>query len=191
VRISKTDLQVVHSALGMPASDASCSSVAAVSCQGSSSSPLTEIPWSHWMISASCGDDLSYNRLLQASIPLVFRVGELYGLDEAKCDDLVQDVLITLHMKRNTYDPSESFIGWLWNITSRCLYVLARREQVLADTRVSLPANFNSLQAGRLRLNDMIDNKDWLHHATQALLHEVDVNVRAKATPHLHTHTSD
>ncbi len=67
---------------------------------------------SRLMASAQKGDKASYGVLLGEAQNWLTR---FYSrrIAPAQIDDLVQDVLISLHTKRGTYDPSRPFLPWL------------------------------------------------------------------------------
>ena len=75
--------------------------------------------WSELMASAQAGDHLSYEKLLRDCIPQVRRVVRRTGVQPDSVDDVVQDVLITVHRARQTYDPTRSFANWLSAIAQR------------------------------------------------------------------------
>lgn len=75
--------------------------------------------WAAMMAAAQRGDRLAYERLLRACIPLVRRVVRHQGVQPDRVDDAVQEVLITVHRARQTYDPTRSFSGWLCAIARR------------------------------------------------------------------------
>jgi len=75
--------------------------------------------WSELMASAQQGDSRAYRELLTEILPVVRaavrrRQGSLEGVE-----DVVQDVLLSLHRVRHTYDPSRSFRRWLFAIVHR------------------------------------------------------------------------
>lgn len=71
------------------------------------------------MAAAQKGDRLAYERLLRGCTPLVRRVVRHQGVQPDRVDDAVQEVLITVHRARQTYDPTRSFSGWLCAIARR------------------------------------------------------------------------
>lgn len=85
----------------------------------------------HWpalMEQAQAGDQLAYTRLLKALVPVIrARVRRQIG-DDALIEDVVQDVLLTVHRVRHTYDPAFPFLPWLLAIISaRAVDALRRR----------------------------------------------------------------
>jgi RNA polymerase sigma factor (sigma-70 family) len=67
------------------------------------------------MRAAQTGDKPAYTALLCALVPLVkAAVRRRFGfLQPQDIDDLVQDILLSLHAARATYDPARPFLPWL------------------------------------------------------------------------------
>jgi RNA polymerase sigma factor (sigma-70 family) len=78
------------------------------------------------MTSAQAGDRAAYGALLRECVPVIRRVASLRAPAD-RLDDVVQDVLLTLHNARHTYDPSRSFTAWLTVISDRRAIDLMRR----------------------------------------------------------------
>jgi RNA polymerase sigma factor (sigma-70 family) len=81
------------------------------------------------MQAAQSGDAQAYARLLKAITPRLHAMirRQRQFLAAADIEDLVQDVLISLHAVRATYDPSRPFIPWLFAIARNRLVDGARR----------------------------------------------------------------
>jgi RNA polymerase sigma-70 factor (ECF subfamily) len=79
------------------------------------------------MAAAQAGDRAAYERVLRECVPLVRRVARNQGATAENIDDVVQDVLITLHGARQTFDPSRSFVAWLTVIAKRRTIDLLRK----------------------------------------------------------------
>ena len=60
--------------------------------------------WSALMVAAQGGEKAAYGRLLRECTPLIRRVVRR-GMRPDRIDDAVQDVLLTIHRARHTYDP--------------------------------------------------------------------------------------
>jgi len=87
--------------------------------------------WTDLMRSANAGDSVAYRRLLMAVAP-VLRAGARRGLARAgqpvdQSDDIVQDILLAVHLKRHTWDPSAPFAPWLFAIARNKLIDALRR----------------------------------------------------------------
>jgi RNA polymerase sigma factor (sigma-70 family) len=73
---------------------------------------LAEDTWRTLMIAAQGGDASAYRTLL-AELGSWLRSYYSKRLPLAMVDDLAQEVLMTLHAKRHTYDPTKPFGPWL------------------------------------------------------------------------------
>src|SRR6202142_4015678 len=82
---------------------------------------------SAWMAAAQTGDGAAYQALLRDSIPVIKSIARRRGVVADRIDDVVQDVLLTIHRARQTYDPSRSFTAWLSVIADRRAIDLLRR----------------------------------------------------------------
>jgi RNA polymerase sigma-70 factor, ECF subfamily len=91
------------------------------------------------MRSAISGDDAAYDRLLKAVTP-VLRAGARRGLARAgqplnQSEDIVQDILLAVHLKRHTWDVNAPFAPWLFAIArNKLIDQLRRREKRFAET---------------------------------------------------------
>ncbi len=86
------------------------------------------VEWPGLMKRAQSGDREAYNRLLKAIVPAIRAVVRRRIRDDALVEDVVQDVLLTLHRVRHTYDPGRPFLPWLATIaSSRAVDALRRR----------------------------------------------------------------
>lgn len=85
--------------------------------------------WSALMRAAQDGDQQAYAKLLRAILPhvrgLVRR--RVFAGAEAEIEDIVQEVLLSLHLVRHTYDPGRPFRPWLAGIVRHRLLDSARR----------------------------------------------------------------
>lgn len=71
------------------------------------------------MVRAQDGDQAAYCRLLKAIVPAIRAlVRRKIHRDDALVEDVVQDVLLTVHRVRHTYDPDRPFLPWLSSIAS-------------------------------------------------------------------------
>ena len=75
--------------------------------------------WSAWMAAAQDGDGAAYQNLLQAVLPLIRAIVSKKIQDPDKTEDIVQEVLMSVHKNRHTYDPELPFKPWLATITQR------------------------------------------------------------------------
>jgi len=67
------------------------------------------------MRAAQAGDALAYARLLEQITPRIRQIvrGQRRFLRAEDIEDLVQDILLSVHTVRATYDPQRPFMPWL------------------------------------------------------------------------------
>jgi RNA polymerase sigma-70 factor (ECF subfamily) len=92
----------------------------------------TEDEWTSLMRLAISGDSAAYHRLLRALTP-VLRAGARRGLARAgqpvdQSEDIVQDILLAVHLKRHTWDTNAPFAPWLFAIARNKLIDALRRK---------------------------------------------------------------
>ena len=90
-----------------------------------------EDEWTGLMRSAMAGDNAAYHRLLKAIAP-VLRAAARRGLARAgqpvdQSEDIVQDILLAVHLKRHTWDAKAPFAPWLFAIARNKLIDALRR----------------------------------------------------------------
>ena len=91
----------------------------------------TRDEWTGLMLLAISGDSTAYQRLLKAVTP-VLRAGARRGLARAgqpidQSEDIVQDILLAVHLKRHTWDTNAPFAPWLFAIARNKLIDALRR----------------------------------------------------------------
>lgn len=100
--------------------------------------------WAAMMAAAQGGDRLAYERLLRACTPLVRRVVRHQGVQPDRVDDAVQEVLMTVHRARQTYDPTRSFSGWICAIARRRAIDALRRRGRQDRREVFAPLDYDA-----------------------------------------------
>jgi RNA polymerase sigma-70 factor, ECF subfamily len=90
-----------------------------------------ENEWTGLMRLAISGDDGAYHRLLRSVTP-VLRAAARRGLSRAgqpvdQSEDIVQDILLAVHLKRHTWDANAPFAPWLFAIARNKLIDSLRR----------------------------------------------------------------
>jgi RNA polymerase sigma factor (sigma-70 family) len=75
--------------------------------------------WSMLMARAQRGDGEAYRRLLMDVAPFLQSLARRHHRDPRDVEDTVQDVLLTVHAVRHTYDPQRPFGPWLVAIAKR------------------------------------------------------------------------
>jgi RNA polymerase sigma-70 factor (ECF subfamily) len=91
-----------------------------------------ETEWVELMRAAQRGDGVAYERLLRAIAPFVRSLARRYCREPQRQEDVVQDVLLTMHRVRHTWDPARPFSPWLAAIAARRAIDLLRRETRIA-----------------------------------------------------------
>lgn len=82
-------------------------------CETDHDLPAICLRWSALMVSAQNGDRAAYRTLLTEISDLARRWGCRYGIHGPAREELVCNVLRTLHSVRHTYQPSRPFMPWL------------------------------------------------------------------------------
>jgi RNA polymerase sigma-70 factor (ECF subfamily) len=89
-----------------------------------------EAEWAAWMRAGLAGDADAYRRLLDALAP-VLRGAARRGLAQsgnADVEDVVQEILLAVHLKRNTWMSDQPFSPWLNAIARHKLIDVLRRK---------------------------------------------------------------
>jgi len=81
--------------------------------------PIDDRALAELMRSAQAGDKAAYQAVLRASVPIVAASARRTGVPRDAVDDVVQDVLLTIHRALPTYDPARPFLPWLRAIAVR------------------------------------------------------------------------
>jgi RNA polymerase sigma-70 factor (ECF subfamily) len=83
--------------------------------------------WTDLMRSANAGDSAAYHRLLK-SVTAVSRAKAQQGLARSdQAEDIVQQILLAVHLKRQTCDAKAPFAPWLFAIARNKLIDAVRR----------------------------------------------------------------
>jgi RNA polymerase sigma-70 factor (ECF subfamily) len=87
--------------------------------------------WSAWMRAAISGDAAAYRRFLVAVTPhlraMARRRCRIAGASEGDAEDIVQEVLLAIHLKRGTWDQSRPISPWITAIVRNKLVDALRR----------------------------------------------------------------
>ena len=87
-----------------------------------------DLDWSILMAHAQVGDRAAYRRLLEEIAPYVRSIAARSHRDRCDVEDTLQDVLLTVHAVRRTYDPTRPFGPWLVAIVNRRIVDRLRRQ---------------------------------------------------------------
>lgn len=86
-----------------------------------------ELRWQALMKAAQDGDNRAYLKLLAEILPVLRRVVRNRWRSPEGAEDIVQEILISIHTVRHTYDPARPFLPWMVTICSRRIADAARR----------------------------------------------------------------
>lgn len=114
------------------------------------------------MAAAQAGDKIAYDTLLRDCVPLIRAIARRQGVPPDHVDDVVQEVLLTIHRARQTYDPHRSFNAWLRVIAERRAIDLLRQSGRRGAREVHAPIAFENYA------DDSADPAGGLHHADDA-----------------------
>jgi RNA polymerase sigma-70 factor (ECF subfamily) len=98
-----------------------------------------EAQWADWMRAANAGDSGAYRRLLEALAPFLRKLAARgfarAGLSAGDVEDVVQETLLAIHLKRQTWDADQLFTPWVRAIARNKLIDNLRRR----GNRTELP----------------------------------------------------
>ncbi len=114
------------------------------------------------MAAAQAGDRVAYETLLRDCVPFIAGIARRKGVPSDRTDDVVQEVLLTVHHARATYDPRRSFEAWLRVITERRAIDLLRRLRRQGAREVHAPLAVES------RADEAADAGAGVEHAERA-----------------------
>ena len=123
--------------------------------------------WSMLMARAQDGDREAYRSLLKQIEPYVRSIAGRCFSRPTDTEDVVQDVLLTVHTIRNTYDPKRPFGPWLVAIANRRIIDRLRRHTRQKAREIELspehetfaeaPANLEHTTSAEIALVGAID----------------------------------
>src|SRR6266853_4715822 len=132
------DLTVVAGAAPSSASD---------SRQESERPAARELDWSVYMARAQACDRDAYRRLLEDVTPYLRSIAARHLRNSGDIEDTVQEVLLTVHAVRHTYDPARPFGPWLVAIANRRVVDGLRRQGRSRAREVALETEHETFAA--------------------------------------------
>lgn len=131
--------------------------------------PDGTLDWSISMARAQAGDRDAYRRLLEAITPyLRALVAQRIG-NRSDVEDTVQDILVTLHTVRHTYDPARPFGPWLVTIANRRIVDGLRRQGRFNAHETPLESEHETLWASQANLQEEAVDAHMLREAVERL----------------------
>ncbi len=123
-----------------------------------------ESEWSMLMRAAQEGDDSAYRRLLSSMVhplrTLATRGLARAGLGPADIEDVVQETLLAIHLKRDTWDPGRPIGPWILAIARHKLIDVVRRRR--GRIEVSIDDLTDTLEDGAAEQDATGDQLDTL-----------------------------
>lgn len=100
--------------------------------------------WSELLAAAQRGDADAYRRFLRSITPFARAVARRRSWSEDATEDVVQDVLLTIHRIRHTYEPGRPVKPWLAAIVARRSIDALRRRARVAKQEVHDPGGYET-----------------------------------------------
>ncbi len=127
--------------------------------------------WSGLMARAQDGDRHAYRALLEDMTPYLRALAARCFKEPNDAEDAVQDVLLTVHAIRHTYDPGRPFGPWLVAIANRRIIDRLRRHIRARSREIELSSEHETFSpdAANLQFEDTSADAAALHAAIATL----------------------
>jgi RNA polymerase sigma-70 factor (ECF subfamily) len=140
---------------------------------GSEGDPAPAVPepkirdtdWAILMAHAQDGDRSAYQRLLREVTPYLRSLAVRRHRDPSDVEDAVQDILLTVHAIRHTFDPTRPFGPWLVTIANRRFIDRLRRQGRRRHRETPLTAEHETFSEPQANLEEGPDR----HELAQAI----------------------
>jgi RNA polymerase sigma-70 factor (ECF subfamily) len=136
---------------------------------GGNEAAARDLDWSILMARAQSGDGEAYRRLLIDIAPYLSSLARRHHRDPGDVQDAVQDVLLTVHAIRHTYDPHRPFGPWLVAIAKRRIIDRLRSQGRTKAREVALDLEHETFCAPEANLGEAEWNKRVLSDAIERL----------------------
>lgn len=136
---------------------------------GRNEAAARDLDWSLLMARAQGGDGEAYRRLLSDIAPYLHSLARQHHRDPGDVEDTVQDVLLTVHAIRHTYDPHRPFGPWLVAIAKRRIIDRLRRQGRTRTREVALDFEDVTFSTPAANLGEADWNKRVLGDAIERL----------------------
>ncbi len=127
--------------------------------------------WSGLMARAQDGDRHAYRALLEDMTPYLRTLAARCFREPSDAEDAVQDVLLTVHAIRHTYDPGRPFGPWLVAIANRRIIDRLRRHIRARSREIELSSEHETFSpdAANFQFEDTSADSAALHAAIATL----------------------
>ncbi len=109
--------------------------------------------WSDRMARAQDGDRNAYRALLEDITPYLRMLAARCFREPSDVEDVVQDVLLTVHTVRHTYDPRRPFGPWLVAIANRRIIDRLRQQLRARSREIALSAEHETFSPDATNLS--------------------------------------
>jgi RNA polymerase sigma factor (sigma-70 family) len=131
--------------------------------------PSGEDEWAGLMALAQEGDAAAYRRVLAAIAPYLRALAAHYHREPRDVEDSVQDILLTIHAIRHTYDPKRPLKPWLVAIGRRRIFDRLRRQTRIRTRETFLSPEHETFAAPEANLYEAEPNMRALREAVAQL----------------------
>jgi RNA polymerase sigma-70 factor (ECF subfamily) len=121
--------------------------------------------WSVLMARAQDGDRVAYRRLLEDITPYLRSLAVRHRALSGEVEDTVQDILVTLHAVRHTYDPGRPLGPWLVAIARRRIVDRLRSRGRRAAAETALGPEHETIAATGPNLYGLLSGRRGLREA--------------------------
>lgn len=128
-----------------------------------------DVDWSILMARAQGGDGEAYRRLLGEIVPYVRSLVARRHRDSRDVEDTTQDVLLTIHTIRHTYDPTRPFTPWLVAIAHRRAIDRLRQQGRSKLRDAALKAEHETFGEPQANIDETGSGEHALHQAVEQL----------------------
>ena len=125
--------------------------------------------WSSLMARAQEGDQGAYRQLLYEITGYLRSLAAQHHRNPADAEDTVQDILLTVHAVRHTYDPSRPFGPWLVAIAHRRIIDRLRRQGRRQARETPLEPRHETCAAPAANLYEVAEEERTLRQAIDSL----------------------
>jgi RNA polymerase sigma-70 factor (ECF subfamily) len=133
--------------------------------------PLATSPaeWSELMVRSQKGDTAAYRLLLVCITPYLRAIAMRAHRNPSDAEDTVQDILLTLHSIRETYDGTRPFKPWLAGIAQHRVADRLRIQGRAANREVALDLDHETFAAPETNMEEAALDHRALRAGLEAL----------------------
>jgi len=121
---------------------------------------IRDTDWAILMAHAQDGDRSAYQRLLREITPYLRSLAARRHRDPSDVEDAVQDILLTVHAIRHTFDPTRPFGPWLVTIANRRFIDRLRQQGRRRDRETPLMPEHEAFSESQANLEERPDRHE-------------------------------